>query len=170
MPASGGAASSVALLQNSAAGYPSWSRDGTLIVFAANEGLGSEQLWESSPANPGDDTHVTATRLTNDPGQPLNTAPSWQPVHHPHLALSASSGAPGATVTVTGSDFLSGQTVKLTFVDAHGTTTALGSAKTPLNGGFATTVTIPAGAAAGAGKIKATGVGGLSAAKTFTVT
>jgi Tol biopolymer transport system component len=170
MPASGGAASSVALLQNSAAGYPSWSPDGTQIVFAANEGLGSQQLWESSPANPGDGKHVTATRLTNDPGQPLNTAPSWQPVHHSHLALNASSGAPGATVTVTGSDFLSGQTVKLSFVDAHGTTTALGSAKTPLSGGFTTTVTIPAGAAAGAGKIKATGVGGLSATKTFTIT
>ena len=148
---------------------PDWSPDGTQIVFAANEGLGSQQLWESSPANSGDDKHVTATRLTNDPGQPLNTAPSWQPVHHPHLALNAGSGAPGATVTVTGSDFLSGQTVKLTFVDAHGTTTALGSAKTPLNGGFTINVTIPAGAAAGAGKIKATGVGGLSATKTFTV-
>jgi len=60
--------------------------------------------------------------------------------------------------------------VKLTFVDAHGTTTALGSAKTPLKGGFTTTVTIPAGAVAGPGKIKATGVGGLSATKTFTVT
>ena len=170
MPASGGAASSVALLQNSASGYPSWSPDGTQIVFTANEGLGSQQLWESSPANSGDDKHVTATRLTNDPGQPLNTAPSWQPVHHSRLALNASSGAPGATVTVTGSDFLSGQTVKLSFIDAHGTTTALGSAKTPLNGAFTTTVTIPAGAAAGAGKIKATGVGGLSATKTFTIT
>jgi hypothetical protein len=77
---------------------------------------------------------------------------------------------PGPTVTVTGSDFLSGQTVKLTFTDAHGTSTALGSAKTPLNGAFTTTVTIPTGAAAGTGKIKATGVGGLPATKTFTVT
>ena len=169
MPASGGTATPVALLGNASAGYPSWSPDGTEIVFAANEGMGSEQLWESSPANHGDGTHVSATQLTHDSGQPYNTAPSWQPVHHARLAQSASSGAPGTKVTVKGSDFLSGQTVRLSFVDAHGTTTALGSAKTPLSGGFTTTVTIPAGAAAGTGKIKATGVGGLSATKAFTV-
>ena len=169
MPASGGTATPVALLGNASAGYPSWSPDGTEIVFAANEGMGSEQLWESSPANHGDGTHVSATQLTHDSGQPYNTAPSWQPVHHARLAQSASSGAPGTKVTVKGSDFLSGQTVRLSFVDAHGTTTALGSAKTPLSGGFTTTVTIPAGAAAGTGKIKATGAGGLSATKAFTV-
>lgn len=170
MPAGGGAASAVALYPIADAGYPSWSPDGTEIVFAANEGMGSEQLWESSPANPGDNKTVTATQLTHDSGQPYNTTPSWQPVHHAQLALSAGSAAPGATVKVTGSDFLSEQTVKLSFVDAHGTTTALGSAKTPLNGGFTASVTIPAGAAAGAGKIKATGVGGLSAVKTLKVT
>jgi Tol biopolymer transport system component len=169
MPASGGAAHPVALLNVASAGYPSWSPDGTKIVFAANEGMGSEQLWESSPANQGDNVHLTATRLTHDSGQPLNNTPSWQPVHRPHL-LSASSGARKATVTVKGSDFLSGQRVNLSFVDAHGITTALGSATTGLSGGFTKTVSIPLRAALGTGKIKATGVGGLSATLAFKVT
>jgi Tol biopolymer transport system component len=168
MPASGGPASQVALYYAADAGYPSWSPDGTEIVFAANEGMGSEQLWESSPANPGDGNHPSATVLTHDSGQPYNTTPSWQPVHHARLALSAGSGAPGSSVTVTGSDFLSEQTVKLSFVDANGTKTSLGSVKTSLSGAFTTPVTIPAGAATGTGKIKAAGTGGLSAAKAFT--
>jgi Tol biopolymer transport system component len=170
MPASGGAASAVALYVVADAGYPSWSPDGSEIVFSANEGQGSEQLWESSPANPGDGTHVTATRLTSDPGQPYNTWPSWQPVHHPKAAVSPTSAAAGASVTVTVSDFLSMQTVKLSFIDANGTTTALGSAKTAMSGGFSINVTVPAAAAAGTGTVKATGVGGLSATVKLTVT
>lgn len=169
MPAGGGAASAVALYVVADAGYPSWSPDGSEIVFSANEGQGSGQLWESSPANPGDGTHVTATRLTNDPGQPYNTGPSWQSVHHPKVTATPSTAAPAASVTVSVSDFLSGQTVKLTFVDAKGTQTALGSAKTAMSGGFSLKVTIPAAAAAGAAKIKAAGVGGLSVTKAFTV-
>lgn len=169
MPAGGGPATAVALYTLASAGYPSWSPDGSEIVFSANEGQGSEQLWESSPTNPGNGTNVTATRLTNDSGQPYNTVPSWQPVHHPKATVTPSSAAPGASVTVTVSDFLSVQTVKLTFVDSKGTTTALGSAKTALSGGFSHKVTIPKAAAAGTGKITATGVGGLSATKAFTV-
>jgi dipeptidyl aminopeptidase/acylaminoacyl peptidase len=169
MPATGGAATAVALYVEADAGYPSWSPDGSEIVFSANEGMGSEQLWESAPGNPGDGTHVTATQLTSDPGQPYNTAPSWQPVHHAKVTASPKTVAPGASVTATGTDFLSGQTVKLTFVDSGGTQTPLGSVKTSMAGGFTQAVTIPAGAAAGTGKLKAAGVGGLSATTLITI-
>jgi len=168
MPAAGGAATAVALYNEADAGYPSWSPDGSEIVFSANEGQGSTQLWESSPANPGDGTTVTATQLTNDAGQPSNTAPSWQPVHHPKATAKPSSVAPGAIITVTVSDFLSKQTVKLTFVDASGTQTSLGSVETSMAGGFTHKVTIPAAAAAGKGKLKAGGAD-LSATTPVTV-
>lgn len=170
MPARGGAATQVALYAEADAGYPSWSPDGSVIVFAANEGQGSEQLWEASPGTPGDGKNVTATQLTFDGGQPLNTMPSWQPVHQPKVTVTPTSAAPGASVTVTITDFLSGQSVKLAFTDANGVRTALGSAKTSLAGGANKTVTVPAGAAPGAGKLTATGSGGLTANVTLTVT
>ena len=130
----------------------------------------SEQLWEASPGTPGDGTHVSATQLTHDPGQPANTAPSWQPVHHAKATAKPRSAAPGAQVTVTVTDFLSGQVVKLTFTDAKGTKTALGSVTTTIAGGKSGTVKLPAKAAPGAGKITATGTGGLSASITVTIT
>ena len=169
MPASGGAATQVALYTEADAGYPSWSPDGSVVVFSANEGTGSEQLWEASPGTPGDGTHVSATQLIHDPGQPTNTAPSWQPVHHPKVTATPKTAAPGAQVTVTVTDFLSGQVVKLTFTDAKGTKTALGSVTTTIAGGKARTVKLPANAAAGAGKLTATGTGGLSATTATTV-
>jgi Tol biopolymer transport system component len=170
MPAGGGAATSVALYFAASAGYPSWSPDGSLIVFAASEGLGSEQLWEASPATPGDGTHVTATQLTHDPGQPYNTLPSWQPIHHPKVTAKPSAAAAGASVTITVTDFLSGQQVKLAFTDAHGTRTPLGSPTTTIAGTKTRTVKLPGTAAPGAGKLTATGAGGLSAGTTLTVT
>jgi Tol biopolymer transport system component len=170
MPAAGGTATAVALYTEADAGYPSWSPDGSEIVFSANEGKGSSQLWESSPGNPGDGKDVTATQLTFDQGQPSNTMPSWQPVHHPKVTVKPKSAAPGATLTVTVSDFLSEQTVKLVFTDSGGTQTTLGSAQTALAGGFTHKVKIPAAAAAGAGTLKAVGVGGLSAVTKVTVT
>jgi len=170
MPAAGGVATQVALYAEASAGYPSWSPDGTMIVFSANEGAGSEQLWEASPATPGDGTHVTATQLTHDPGQPYDTMPSWQPVHHAKVTAKPRSAAPGTQVTVTVTDFLSGQVVKLTFTDAKGTKTALGSVTTTIAGGKSGTVKLPAKAAPGVGKITATGTGGLSASITVTIT
>jgi Tol biopolymer transport system component len=170
MPAGGGAATQVALYTEADAGYPSWSPDGSVIVFSANEGMGSEQLWEASPGTPGDGTHLSATQLTHDPGQPANTAPSWQPVHHSKVVATPKTAAPGAQVTATVTDFLSGQVVKLTFTDAKGVKTALGSVTTTIAGGKARTVKLPANAAAGAGKLTATGTGGLSATTAVTVT
>jgi dipeptidyl aminopeptidase/acylaminoacyl peptidase len=169
MPSAGGSASSVALYGIADAGYPSWSPDGTMIVFSANEGQGSEQLWEASPSTVGDDKTVTATPLTSDAGQPYNTVPVWQPAHHAHLAATPTSGLALTSVTLSGTDFLSYQKVNVSFVDFNGTTTRLGSATTNASGAFSDIVTIPSGAAAGRGRIKATGVGGLSAASPFTV-
>jgi dipeptidyl aminopeptidase/acylaminoacyl peptidase len=170
MPAGGGAATQVALYSEADAGYPSWSPDGSVIVFSANEGTGSEQLWEASPGTPGDGTHVSAVQLTHDPGQPANTAPSWQPVHHAKVTATPKTAAPGAQVTVTATDFLSGQVVKLTFTDAKGVKTALGSVTTTIAGGKSSTVKLPVRAAPGAGKLTATGTGGLSATTAVTVT
>jgi len=169
MPAGGGGATPVALYHAYAgAAYPTWSPDGSTIVFSANEGKGSLQLWSSSPDNTGGDGKtLTATQLTFDAGQPNNTVPTWQPVHHPSLAA-PSSGTAGSTIQVSGSDFLSEQAVKLSFRDANGVKTSLGKAQTPLGGGFTKTVTIPAGAAPGAGKVTATG-GTLTATATVDV-
>ncbi len=169
MPSSGGAASSVALYTVADAGWPSWSPDGTEIVFSANEGKGSEQLWEASPSTAGDGKTVSATRLTDDPGQPYNIMPAWQPVHHPHIAAKPAAGPPLTSVRLSGTDFLSYQKVNVSFIDLNGTTTAVGSATTSASGGFSVSVAVPGGAAPGKGRFKASGVGGLTVAGAFTV-
>jgi Tol biopolymer transport system component len=169
MPSSGSAASPVALYTVADAYSPSWSPDGTTIVFAANEGMGSEQLWEASPSTTGNGKTVSATKLTADTGQPYNTMPVWQPVHHPQMSAQPSAGPPRSSVTLSATDFLSNQTVKVSFID-HGTKTKVASVTTSASGAFTVSVAIPRGAAPGKGKFKATGVGGLSAVGTFTVT
>jgi Tol biopolymer transport system component len=168
-PSTGGAASSVALYKVADAGWPSWSPDGTDIVFSANEGKGSEQLWEASPGTAGDGKTVTASRLTGDPGQPYNIMPSWRPIHHPHVAAKPVAGLPLSSVALSGTDFLSYQLVNVSFVDVNGTTTKVGSATTSASGAFSVSVAVPGGAAPGRGKFKATGVGGLNVAASFTV-
>lgn len=169
MAASGGPLTAVANYFAAGAGYPTWSPDGSEIVFSASEGTGSEQLWESPPSVAGNVNDVSATRLTNDPGQPLNTAPSWQPVHSPALVLSAASGVRGSTVVITGSDFLAGQTLHITFVDANKVKTVVASPKTAFDGTFSTTVTVPAGAALGKATISVNAAG-LKASGKYTVT
>lgn len=169
MAATGGPLSVVANYYAAGAQYPTWSPDGTQIVFSASEGLGSEQLWESPPSIAGDGKDVTASRLTDDPGQPLNTAPSWQPVHSPALVLGAASGVRGSTLVITGSDFLSGQTLHITFVDATKVKTVLASPKTAFDGTFSVTVTVPVGAALGKATVSVNAAG-LHASGKFTVT
>jgi hypothetical protein len=88
----------------------------------------------------------------------------------PKLASSVSSGSPGSSVTVTGKNFGPAENVKLTFVDSVGVKTAVGSVSSNIAGGFSKSITIPAGAASGSGKILATGATSkLSARKPFTV-
>jgi Tol biopolymer transport system component len=128
--------------------HPVWSPDGVHIVMGANQGLGSIQLWEVNPDGSG------LTKLTNDAGQPYNTMPSWQPAT-PRLTAKPKSGAAGATVKVSGSGFALGEKVNLTFVDADGAQTSLGSATVSSSGTFITKVTIPATAPAGKSQIQA---------------
>ena len=170
MPVSGAAASPVALYVVADAYSPSWSPDGTVIVFNANEGLGSEQLWEASPSTTGDGKTVSSTKLTGDSGQPYNTMPEWQPVHRPSISAEPAAGPRLSSVTLSATDFLSNEKVKLSFIDAKGTKTKLAPVTTSASGTFSVSVAVPGGAARGKGEFKAAGVGGLTAANTFTVT
>jgi Tol biopolymer transport system component len=140
---------------------PAWSADGSQIITGANEGMGSLQLW-SIDAGTG-----TPTVLTSDQGQPLNESASVQPLHSPALVLGAPAAAGGSMVTVSGTDFLSIQTVKLSFRDAKKHTFALGTAKTDINGAFTKAIKVPATAAKGSGVIIATGFGGLTKSVSF---
>lgn len=140
---------------------PAWTPDGAAIIVGANMGLGSLQLWSIDAAS-GDHT-----QLTSDAGQPYNTDPSVQALHSPVVVVNPPTAAAGSTVGISGSDFLSLQTVKLSFRDAKKNTFALGTAKTSLGGAFAKSVKVPAKAAKGAGVITATGVGGLTVSVPF---
>jgi Tol biopolymer transport system component len=127
---------------------PAWSPDGSTILMGANEGMGSIELWSIHPDGSG------LTQLTNDPGQTYNTMPSWQP-GTPLLTAKPRKGPAGTSVKLAGSGYALGETVKLTFVDADGVSTPLGTTTADGSGSFATTVTVPAGAAAGKGQIQA---------------
>jgi dipeptidyl aminopeptidase/acylaminoacyl peptidase len=143
--------------------YATWSPDGSQIVFSANNGLGSYQLW-SAPVG------GTDTRLTNDAGNPANEMADWQPVAPaPTLTLTPSSGPAGSAVEVTGGGYGPRETVKLTFVQGK-TKTKLGSTKANASGAIDKTVTIPATAKLGKATVKAAGVtSALSASAGFTV-
>ena len=87
------------------------------------------------------------------------------------VALSTSEGLPGSSVTISGTGFVPGDTIKLTFTDQKKVKTVLPSATVNGSGEFSTEVTIPAGAAEGAGKFNAKSTQtGVSITKTFTVT
>jgi len=141
---------------------PAWSSDGSQIVTGANEGMGSLQLWSIDPGT------GQPTVLTADTGQPSDANPCVQPLHSPALVLGASAAAGGSTVSVSGTDFLSMQTVKFSFRDATRHTFALGTGKTDINGAVTKAVKVPATAAKGAGVLTATGIGGLKVSVSFT--
>jgi hypothetical protein len=72
-------------------------------------------------------------------------------------SIAPSSGVAGTTVTVSGAGFTANHSVLLSFSDAAGTVTPLPSATSDGSGSFSKAVTIPAGAAVGAGTLDATG-------------
>ncbi len=86
------------------------------------------------------------------------------------LTLSAKEGAPGSSVTLTGTTYLPEETVKLTFTDKGKHKTTLPSVKTNASGEFTTEFTIPAGATVGAGVFAASSAGTGKVSATFTVT
>lgn len=143
-----------------------FSPDGLQLVFSANNGGGSQQLWLDES---GGGENV---RLTNDPGNPHNVAADWQPVvPAPTLKLRPLSGMAGTTVHATGTGFAPGEKVKLTFTDAAHTKTVGPVAIADSSGAIATAVTAPVTAATGKATILAVGItSGLSARKPFTVT
>lgn len=57
----------------------------------------------------------------------------------------------------------------MSFIDVDGATTKVGSVTTNASGSFSVSVAVPRCAVPGKGKLKATGVGGLTAAGAFTV-
>ncbi|MGN6377735.1 MAG: hypothetical protein ACTHNU_02165, partial [Gaiellales bacterium] len=151
-----------------AAAWPAWSPDGSKLVYAANWGLGSEQLWEVSAT--GSDYGATGTKLTQDPGNPLNTQPDWQPVHVLALTVQPTTGAAGSALTISGSGVLANDQVKLVFRDASGVQTVLGTVTASTTGSFSLSTAVPAGAAVGKARITATSRSYLSHTATFTVT
>ncbi|HTU78992.1 MAG TPA: IPT/TIG domain-containing protein [Solirubrobacteraceae bacterium] len=87
------------------------------------------------------------------------------------VAISPSSGPGGTVVTVSGSGFVPGDTIKLKFTDHKKHKTTLPSATVNGSGELSTEVTIPETAAEGAGSIAATSTEtAVSLTKTFTVT
>jgi len=71
------------------------------------------------------------------------------------LTAKPKTGAAGTQVKVSGTHYALGETVNLTFVDADGVQTSLGTATVSGSGTFAKKVTIPATAPAGKSQIQA---------------
>lgn len=143
---------------------PSWSADGTMLEFSANNGLGAQRLWTYSF------TTGTQTQLTNEATQPYDRSGDWQPVHTAQLTLSRNSGKPGVTLHLTGSHFAKDENVTLSFVRGA-RSTPLTTVRTGHKGALSTSVTIPHQVASGAARIVATGtVSNLTAHAPFTVT
>ena len=85
------------------------------------------------------------------------------------ITLNPVSGPQGTTVTVTGTGFTANAAVSLQFVDSTSTRTVFASATANNQGGFSTTVKIPAAAALGHGTVVAN-TGALKARAGFLVT
>jgi hypothetical protein len=71
------------------------------------------------------------------------------------MAVSPSSGPPGAQVMLTGTSFPPNDTLALSFKDAAHSKSGLGSVVTDSTGSFAATINLPPGAASGRGTITA---------------
>jgi LPXTG-motif cell wall-anchored protein len=77
---------------------------------------------------------------------PTGVADTTSESRAPAIAMSSPSAAPGSEVTVSGTGFQSGATVRLTL---HSDPVTLGTAQTDATGAFSAAVTIPADVAAG---------------------
>jgi IPT/TIG domain len=87
------------------------------------------------------------------------------------LADAPSEGAPGSTVTLSGSGFPGDDKIKLWFKDHSGAKTTYAKVSTDAGGEFSTEVTLPAGAALGSGTFFAKSVStGVKATAAFSVT
>ena len=87
------------------------------------------------------------------------------------FTLSASSGPAESPLTLSGSGYVPGDTVKLTFTDHKGIKTVLPTATVNGSGEYSLETTVPAGAAEGAGKVNAKStLTSVSITKTYTVT
>jgi hypothetical protein len=85
-------------------------------------------------------------------------------------ALAPKSGLPGASVTVSGSGYLPGDTITPVFADSKGTKTTYSAVTVNSSGEFSTEITIPPTAALGVGTITTTGtVTGVHIAGSFQV-
>jgi fibronectin-binding autotransporter adhesin len=86
------------------------------------------------------------------------------------LVPSPTEGLPGSSVTLKGSSYPPEDTIKLSFTDHGKAKTVFPSVKTNAGGEFSAEITIPAGAATGAGKITATStLVGVAVSATYTV-
>jgi hypothetical protein len=124
---------------------------------------------------------VTGTFATISEDQINSTGLYYQPVYsstgvtlqvvQATLLLSPNSGLPGASVTVSGSGYLPGDTITPKFTDHGGTTTTFPGVITNGSGEFSTEITIPVSAAVGAGTIKVTSaITGVQISDPFNVT
>jgi hypothetical protein len=87
------------------------------------------------------------------------------------LVPSPTEGLPSSSVTLKGSSYPPEDTIKLSFTDHGKVKTVFPSVKTNASGEFSAEITIPAGAATGAGKVTATStLVGVADSATFTVT
>jgi hypothetical protein len=87
------------------------------------------------------------------------------------LSLSPTSGAPGSSVTVSGSGYLPGDTITPTFIAHGGAKTAFPKVTIDSSGEFSTEITVPASAALGTGSISVKSMKtAVTIKKTFKVT
>jgi hypothetical protein len=145
---------------------PTFSADGSELAWGDSAGVHVANVSNLSSCS-----SITQGLLIPGAALPYFSAANPNSTPPATIALSAGSGAPGVSVTVSGAAFGPNEKVRLTFTDSARAKFALGSVTTDGSGAFSKSVTIPAGAAAGKGKVSAKGVtSGLKAAKAFTIT
>jgi hypothetical protein len=142
---------------------PTFSPDGTQLAWSENDGIHVANV-----SNLSNCASVTQSMLIAGAALP-SFSPFGGAAPPAAITLTPKKGAPGTSVTVNGSGFAAGATVKVSFADSAKHKTSFGTVAASGSGAFSKVITIPAGAAAGKGKVTASG-GGATAKATFTVT